>query len=485
MALRTAILGIVLAALSVFPACAVYLNPAGVGQALIYPYYTVRSAGGNAYNTYVSVGNNSQTIAIVAKVRFREGRNSRVVAEFNLYLAPGDMWTAALVPDGEGTRLVTADRSCTNPAIPAGGLSFSNAAFSGGDDRAGTGLERTKEGHFEIIEMGSTIPIPEIVQRSGQFDCSAVQGNGLRVDLILAPPINLLSGAATLINVENGSDATYAADALAALTSTAFYTRPGVAGSDFDSPAVDPVSHATVDNVSYRLVWNRGVDAVDAALAARLFENEFILDPGTDSRTDWVLTLPTKRFFVTTTAAQRPFVAPFGFWMDQLHCEGVRVESYTREGESHNVGGFPEPPASPHRLCWSAGAFSVRASTQAIPVGQSDVLGAANTLGWNASFLPSGQSPPPGGVSLPVHFVNGHSRILVTAAFRQSLPTSTWMDLRTGETGSGPVSVAGYAAAGFMIRTLTNAMLPCGAMACQRNFASAQPHRRIHLYSRP
>ena len=75
---------------------AVYRNPDGTGMVLIYPYYTVNSIGGNAYNTYISVTNTS-TVAKVTKVRFREGRTSAEVLDFNLYLSPNDVWVAALV----------------------------------------------------------------------------------------------------------------------------------------------------------------------------------------------------------------------------------------------------------------------------------------------------------------------------------------------------------------------------------------------------
>src|SRR3954466_1075360 len=72
---------------------AVYEDPHGTGQVLIYPYYTVQSAGGNAFNTYLSVSNTT-TRAKVVKVRFREGRNARAVLDFNLFLSPNDVWTA-------------------------------------------------------------------------------------------------------------------------------------------------------------------------------------------------------------------------------------------------------------------------------------------------------------------------------------------------------------------------------------------------------
>ena len=91
---------------------------------LIYPYYTVQSNGGNAFNTYVSVVNTTDVVKVV-KVRFREGKNSREVLDFNLYLSPNDVWTGAVIPSGTGAsdpgRLITADTSCTNPAIPADG----------------------------------------------------------------------------------------------------------------------------------------------------------------------------------------------------------------------------------------------------------------------------------------------------------------------------------------------------------------------------
>jgi hypothetical protein len=47
---------------------AVYLNPNGTGQVLVYPYYTVQSSGGASWNTYLSVVNTT-TRAKAVKVR--------------------------------------------------------------------------------------------------------------------------------------------------------------------------------------------------------------------------------------------------------------------------------------------------------------------------------------------------------------------------------------------------------------------------------
>ncbi|HEX6137169.1 MAG TPA: hypothetical protein VF059_05895, partial [Casimicrobiaceae bacterium] len=132
---------------------AVNLNPDGLGQVLIYPYYTVRNDNAdNAYNSLLSVVNTTASVKAV-KVRFLEGKNSREVLDFNLFLSGFDVWTGALTPSGGGTLLTTADRSCTLPAIPSGGVAFRNALLSA--DGAGADLDRTTEGYVEIIEMAT------------------------------------------------------------------------------------------------------------------------------------------------------------------------------------------------------------------------------------------------------------------------------------------------------------------------------------------
>ena len=53
------------------------------------------------YNTLLSVVNSTASAKAV-KVRFLEGRNSREVLDFNLYLSAKDVWGAALVPNAAG-----------------------------------------------------------------------------------------------------------------------------------------------------------------------------------------------------------------------------------------------------------------------------------------------------------------------------------------------------------------------------------------------
>src|SRR5205823_4665998 len=133
---------------------AVNVNPDGLGQVLLYPYYTTQ--GTNApYNSLLSVVNSTNSGKVV-KVRFLEGKNSTEVLDFNLWLSPRDVWTAAIIPSGAGAGIITADLSCTTPKVSstAGApTNFVNFGYAG-NPTAHT-LDRTKQGYVETIEMGN------------------------------------------------------------------------------------------------------------------------------------------------------------------------------------------------------------------------------------------------------------------------------------------------------------------------------------------
>jgi hypothetical protein len=67
---------------------AVNVSENGIGNVLIYPYYTVnKDSNGNSYNTLMSVVNTTASTKAV-KVRFREGKNSVEVLDFNVFPVP-------------------------------------------------------------------------------------------------------------------------------------------------------------------------------------------------------------------------------------------------------------------------------------------------------------------------------------------------------------------------------------------------------------
>src|SRR5215475_16124324 len=66
---------------------AVYLDPHGMGQVLVYPYYTT-NAGQATLITVVNTTADGKAV----KIRFHEGFNGRNVLDVNIYLSPYDVW---------------------------------------------------------------------------------------------------------------------------------------------------------------------------------------------------------------------------------------------------------------------------------------------------------------------------------------------------------------------------------------------------------
>jgi hypothetical protein len=456
----------------VLPCVAVSLDGGGHGQALIFPYFTVQPAPGGNFNTYISITNGRGDTKVL-KVRFREGRNARPVADFNVYLRADDMWTATLVPDSEGTRLVTRDLSCTNPPIPAAGLLFSDAAYAAPPDGYGTDIGRLREGHVEVIEMATLGPaVLENLYFFRPPHCETLQGSAPAFGP-LNPPTGSLSGSATLINVASGLDVSYTAEALANLTAAPMYANPGQPGADFDAPEVVPVTSFVSDDIAYRLTWPRGADAVTAALIG-YFENEFVLDKGTASRTDWVVGFPTRRLHLSAGIYQRPFGGNVSIATQPFSCEGLVNVGFDREARQWGaLTGFPEPPLSINQACWSTTVFSIRSDDDRRRGDPSDVLGSHNVLGNGVSMT------LPDAMLAPAAYENGW----ITLSFDSNLgmvsqPSSLALDMKTGALTQASFWLHGLPATGFMARTLSNGTLSCGGQTCLAVYSAGLSHRR-------
>ena len=87
---------------------AVSVSADNLGQALIFPYYTVR---GGWLSLFGVVNTSNQVVAV--KVRFHEAYNSRDVFDFNVILSPYDEWTGWLADSPNGPVMYTEDKSCT------------------------------------------------------------------------------------------------------------------------------------------------------------------------------------------------------------------------------------------------------------------------------------------------------------------------------------------------------------------------------------
>jgi hypothetical protein len=396
---------------------AVNVNAGGLGQVLLYPYYTVRAdANGNAYNSLLYVVNSTASVKAV-KVRFLEGKDSREVLDFNLFLSAFDVWTAGIIPDttaGSG-KLVTFDKSCTIPPIPAGGKDFVNFAYVGSAaDGADQSLDRTKEGYVEIIEMAtyttnSTVGVAA-THVSGVPPCStgpltvqaASQGND---------PAGGLFGGMSLINVDDGTDYTEDAVAIDHFSSFPQFFSAGSINPNLNNAVTGfngflpfATSLVIANNAVYQSTWGPGaatpfaptqqVDAVSAVLMHDNVLNQFVLDSGTNSGTDWVVTFPTKRFYINANPPNGntgPAVYLFqrNFNGNAGSCDDVSIELFDRE-EFKAQGSFsPPPPTSVNSLCWEANVVTFN-NSQVLDSKNVDNIPTTFQNGWaDINFFPS------------------------------------------------------------------------------------------------
>jgi len=460
---------------------AVSVNPEGLGQVLIYPYYTVRTVptglvgSDAAYNSLLSVVNSTGSAKVV-KVRFLEGKNSREVLDFNLYLSAKDVWTTAIIPTTDGAGIFTADKSCTVPKVSTSSSSptgFVNYAFSGSsDDKGGTSLDRTREGYVEIIEMGDVI---------GSTATTATHVNGVPpcTDSLLVEPVaptntvpgsGGLFGSLTLINVLKGEDFGFDPTALDGFSTTALWfpagdIRPTLAN-------VNPKTSVTVAGFNVYVTPNwpdlapgNPVDPVSAVIMHNNVYNEFVLDVSTNSATDWVVTFPTKReyVFAGSGVAQKLFQSNF---TASGSCDEVTVTQYDREERTivSQTSFSPPPPTQTDALCWEANVLSYVYPSSASTPAASTVLGSKNYS------------------VVKTDFVNGWVALAfnVTSTGRHQLvgPGSTIFDTRTGGTiGSLSTTFNGLPVIGFAATIFENGTLTSGGVAIQSNYGGNFNHK--------
>ncbi len=336
---------------------AVFLNPNGTGQVLVFPYYTV-----NADNITLLTLTNSTNQGKAIKVRILEGYNSRDVLDFNLYLSPQDMWAGAVIAKGGGAAIFTPDSSCTVPKLPNTGdaaLVFSTAAFDGstqqGKDGGPTDVSRTLEGHIEVIEMGTVTNAArgslDAIAHAGQpkgapADCTQISnawGAGgywtANPQTDIGPASGGLSGLASIVNVGQGTIQGYTADAIAQ-----FY-QPGTSGVHTDQAALTPniASGTSLTSLTYpgeaavASSFANAIDAVSSLFMAETMHNEFWTANSIAASSEWVVTFPTKRFYTdpyyVNQQAKMPFARTFGSadFEPATSCDRVSEGAYDRE----------------------------------------------------------------------------------------------------------------------------------------------------------
>lgn len=406
----------------------------------------------------------------------------------NLYLSPNDVWTGAVVPFSSGARLIGTDRSCTEPrfaATVAPGelpfIDFRNDAFSGAnDDSAGTGLDRTREGFVEILEMGTLAgaSAAAVTHNSAgvPFNCAAVAGWTPTVEA----PRGGLSGTLTLINVASGVDFNLNAEALDQLASRAYYRAPSDPYPDFNAAEIDAVSVVSADGSVWRSAWDAPVDAVSATLMRERVFAEYVLDQATASLTDVVMTLPTRHFHANGVASAAPFTRP-ARW--DASCgtgsaplgEPLSIVPTNREEAraSTSGAGFPEPPPLDPvpAICAASAVFTVRNNA----LRQFSGMSLASTPVLGSITRGAGNGPGVVNTVPSTTFTNGWLDVQsIGTATLVSRAQSVRIDAN-GNSTAGAHAYKGLPVVGFSARILRNGALRCDAGTCLGNYGGAFP----------
>ena len=412
---------------------AVRVSQNGLGEVLIYPYYTVN----NYLNTLYTIVNTTDQPKALA-IRFLEGDINTDVLTFHVYLDAYDTWTGALVPststigDHQGEPSVphvTVDTSCA-PYLIKAGQEFLPFAIDLDSDSDNHNMQRAREGHIEVLEMGVLTgePATWVSQEYHGVPnhCAAIeaewddndQWNADQLD----PPTGGLKGSVAIMYVAEGIAYSYDAVALRDFWQGGSNFAPV---GDFEPNLNDAFPESTVwlDNGELMTTeWQHGYQAVSEVLTSATLMSEYVIDAYINAKTDLVYTFPTKRFHVNNGGA---VTAPFtSIWDGDEACESFQLKVWDREAQrdinpycgdkTAKTGGdavtpslTPRPPCPSYpEFCKSANVVEVTFPGLPTPT-QTTVLGSDNAFwaklpdsavtenGWTQMTFPEAQTTNP------------------------------------------------------------------------------------------
>ena len=360
-------------------ASALTLSEGGVGHMLLVPYYTVQ----NGNMTVLHVVNTDTVNGKAVKVRFRGAANSDDVMDFQVFMSPGDVWTAAVTAGSDGiAQIQSADNTCSVPAL---GINAPKAFSTGrlNPNKSATELANgTREGYVEIFNMadipadplfGATAPLTSSAlyratkHVNGVAPCSVAGSDaettlfnvaltnydtvakaaavgfntptgGLKGDwyIINVPETTTFSGANTAVRAEDAagvaargnfvhfpqidtavsavlvggtpgtspidaatSDPLLRTDAVKA-DGTAFGTVPALSAGFYDLPDMSTPYVVVDGTVATPVAVTPKVQAATLtnALAVTSVTNQYANDESISAKTDWVFSMPTRRYSV-------------------------------------------------------------------------------------------------------------------------------------------------------------------------------------------
>jgi hypothetical protein len=403
-------LAVTAAAVSMGASAQMYVNNDGLGEILIFPFYSAEN--GNVTNVNLV---NTTAHGKAVKVRFIEGENSQEVLDFNLYMSPGDHFSMGVSATAEGGgQVVTNDNPCTVPQFSPGvPVAFRGTLFAGDKKTTpaaaafdNTSIARSASGYIEVIEMGQlvngvglynktdgtastaaanamlaaithdstgkpkdcTLPVKAWSTAAGgvmgawKKEAAPVADGGLGLERGRSYMARTWTGGGLYgyAGVVNANDATaFGEDAIAIDNAVAtpaadggwqLHYEPGDTDPDFADTGL--ATSSTVSNVNGVVTYDytpSSVDAVSGLFQTDEVLNDYVTDTDILAQTDWILTFPTKTFYVngqgaTATVAAKPF---YDLWDGQAACEYASLSPVDREESTPAPAPGSAPDFSP------------------------------------------------------------------------------------------------------------------------------------------
>jgi hypothetical protein len=192
--------------------------------------------------------------------------------------------------------------------------------------------------------------------------------------------------------------------------------------------------------------------------------NEYVLDAATHSGTDWVVTMPTKRFYINIGTGNAPRLFQRNFNKTAGSCDDVSLDIFDREEQTTSTPTdfSPQPEAGVNQLCWEANVITFN---------NSNVLGSANSANISTDFehgwLDIGFFPSTVPVTGPVHTIGSASTTVID-------PTNT----------TTPILAQGVAATyfglpvvGFAVQSFANGAINVGGVETLSNYGGNFVHK--------
>ena len=319
----------------------------GPGHILVVPYFNVQAGK----TTTIQLVNSDSINGKAVKLNFRGATNGDSLMSFQLLLAPGDVWVGTLSQaSGGGAQLTTTDKSCTVPRFPTTAVPLLTNRLNPkwpNDVK----LSHTREGYMEAIVMAD---IPSVLAygsannaRSSLFNTikpvdgaapctSSVLESALLNDITdeataaglgFSTPTTGLLGTWSIADAVKGVSYSGTARAFSAVDARGnkargnfmVFPQTASAASDVEKFTSDPLLIRKTNGSPAPLVASqydlpdlstpyylpaseansrRMRGELSGLLGRYVVRNQFVSDPARSMKTDWVFTMPTKRYYV-------------------------------------------------------------------------------------------------------------------------------------------------------------------------------------------